>query len=377
MIKNDVSLYVHIPICLKKCNYCDFCSFPVRDFPVEDYITSLTHEIKTSLEINSIESIKTIYIGGGTPNTISLRQLEKFLLPLLNKKFNNNYEFTMEINPALSDLAYFKDLKSLGINRISIGVQSFDDRLLTLLGRIHTTQESYKTLHNILKAGFRNISIDLMYGLPEQTLKLWQETLHIAKSLDITHISAYGLKIEPRTPFYLKYSKEDSGLPDDHLQQKMFYETHHSLALKGFHHYEISNYAKEGFQCVHNINYWENGEYYGFGLAAHSFYNQSRIENTSSIKEYLSNPLKAKTVKHLPEKELLEDEIFLNLRLSRGLNIDELNNKFNIDFIQKYERVLEKYDQYFTHQRIEGHDNLSLTLEGMLLSNFILSEFIE
>ncbi|MEW5821119.1 MAG: radical SAM family heme chaperone HemW, partial [Cyanobacteriota bacterium] len=286
---NNAYIYIHIPLCIKKCNYCNFCSFPVKSFPVTEYVNRLRYEIDKIIDDYSITSIDSIYIGGGTPGLLSIKDYEYILKPLLELTFNDNNEFTIEINPSSSDYNYIKNLKPLGINRISLGAQSFNNNILKCLGRPHNVSDIYLAIDNIKKATINNISIDLMYGLPQQDLIDWNYTLQETLSLDIKHISAYGLKIEPDTPFNKKYSPEHSHIPDDEAQALMFLEAHKVLNINNFNHYEISNYSKAGFECKHNLNYWLNKPYLGVGLAAHSFINNQRIENSSDISVYLNN----------------------------------------------------------------------------------------
>lgn len=366
-------IYIHIPFCLKKCHYCDFCSFPVGKYSIDDYIQTLKKEIVFELSKGDIKYIQTIYIGGGTPSLLSIEQLECILSFREGLKVSNNVEITIEVNPATVDSAYFASIYDLGINRISLGVQSLDDKLLKILGRPHRATDVYRTIDSIKDAGFNNISIDLMYSLPEQTINQWEETLRKSVTLNVQHISAYGLKIEPGTLFNKLYSEDHKDIPPDEISEKMFLMTDLILTENGFNHYEISNYAKNKLFSRHNLNYWHNNSYFGFGLAAHSFIEGKRYENTSIMSEYMQN-YKDYTVIRTPNRtELIEDEIFLNLRTSFGIDLKAFYQKHNILFTDKYKTILSKYNQYFeiTEERVR------LNLSGMLLSNIILSEFIE
>lgn len=366
-------IYIHIPFCLKKCNYCDFCSFPVGTYSIDKYSQILRKEIAFKVSEYQIDNIQTIYIGGGTPGLLSLKQLEDILSFRSTLKIENNAEITIEVNPASVDNSYFKNVYNLGINRISMGVQSLDDKLLKILGRPHTSKEVYLNLDNIKDAGFKNISIDLMYGLPEQTIKQWEKTLNECVKFEIQHISAYGLKIEPETPFSKIYTENHEDIPSDDICEKMFLLTDKILTDNKFEHYEISNYAKDRLFSQHNMNYWQNNDYYGFGLSAHSFIGGKRCENISIMPEYLANYKNYKQV-HTPDyRELIEDEIFLKLRTSAGINFESFYNKHKIVFTDKYKHLLVKYKNYF----IICEDKVRLNLSGMLLSNLILAEFLE
>lgn len=366
-------IYIHIPFCLKKCNYCDFCSFAVGSYSIDEYIQILKKEIDFKVSNYQIDNIQTIYIGGGTPGLLSIKQLEHILSFREVLKIKENAEVTIEVNPATVNREYFKDVYELGINRISMGVQSLDDKLLKILGRAHTTKEVYHNLDNIKDAGFKNISIDLMYGLPEQTINQWEKTLNESVKFEIQHISAYGLKIEPETPFSKIYTDNHKDLPSDDICEKMFLITDKILTDKNFEHYEISNYAKNGLYSQHNLNYWHNNSYYGFGLAAHSFIDNKRYENISIMSDYIVNYKDYKNIHTPNNRELIEDEIFLNLRTSSGIDLLKFYNKHNIVFKDKYKLLLDKYEKYFEI----NHNSVRLNLSGMLLSNLIMSEFLE
>ena len=310
-----------------------------------------------------------MYIGGGTPSLLKINHLEQIFQEFSKLKFLDNFEATMEINPATGDKKYFQFLKSFGINRISVGCQSFNDNLLKLLGRVHSVVDIYNTIGLIRDSEIGNISIDLMYGLPEQTIELWQDTLEKAINLEIPHISAYGLKIEPDTPFYSKYNNK---IPEEPAAE-MFLITDKILNSSSYRHYEISNYSKTGYECKHNLTYWKNNPYIGLGLAAHSFINNTRMENTSSLDKYLNFRTKLSQMHKITPQKLIEDEIFLKLRLAEGINLNDFYIRHKIDFIEKYQPVINKYRHLFHINT----DSICLNVEGMLMSNYILCEFIE
>ncbi|MGD9580760.1 MAG: radical SAM family heme chaperone HemW [Vampirovibrionia bacterium] len=366
-------IYIHIPFCIRKCNYCNFCSFPHNSCSVDDYLSILKKEIDYKLKHNPVNEIQTVYLGGGTPSLLSLKQLEELLFFVDNYKLAADCEVTIEVNPKTVDKGYISQLKNLGINRISLGVQSFSDKLLQILGRPHNVTDVYNIVEYIKSSGINNLSIDLMYALPEQTITIWEDTLNKALDLEIQHISTYGLKIEPETPFAKLYYDGHESIPSDETAREMFLLTDEILTNSSFDHYEISNYAKKGMYSKHNLNYWHNNSYFGFGLSAHSFINGARCENSSVMSEYIANYKDHKNINILKSPEMIEDEIFLALRTTSGIDIDKLNLKYTIDFKYKYGYILKKYSEYFV---IDG-SNIRLNLEGMLLSNIILAEFLE
>ncbi len=364
------SAYIHIPFCRKKCAYCAFTSFGAINF-INDYVKKLTTEIK---HFYKKQPLKTLYIGGGTPSLLDVKHFEK-ILSLFN--FAPNAEITVELNPESTDLKLLFALHNLGVNRLSIGVQTFDDNILKTIGRLHSAKKAKDTVFLAQDTGFENISIDLIYGLPGQNLKLWMEDLKGATALDVQHISLYGLKIEEGTLFY---KKRPSHLQDDSIQDDLQADMY-EFAVKfleeeqGFNLYEISNLAKgKNFQSRHNLNYWSEGEYYGFGISASGFSSNIRYQNTTNFKEYMENPLPPRETTELTEQERLEETIFLGFRKREGINTAEINEKFNINFDQKYASILEKF---LNSNHLEKTENgYRLTLSGILVSNLILSEFL-
>ena len=366
-------IYIHIPFCLKKCFYCNFTSTQLTTSLLEKYITELLDEIRYKIEHYKINSIETIYIGGGTPSLLSVETLGNILAPFQDCSFTESSEITVEVNPKTPTATYFTGLKQLGINRLSLGVQSFDDVLLEKLGRQHRSKDVYACIQNARAASFDNISVDLMYGLPCQTLDVWKDTLQKACSLDVEHVSMYGLKIEEGTPFHALYEKDEEDLPDDQACEEMYKVGIKTLENCGFRQYEISNLSKPNKQSAHNLNYWQNGDYVGIGVAAHSHINQERKANTNSLELYTSGWQNGETTIPISKNDSLEEAIFLGLRLAEGINIEKINHIYNIDFLKRYETVVKKYSAYFNLE----FPCLRLTTEGFLLSNFILSEFID
>ena len=378
-IKNSSSksAYIHIPFCKKKCSYCAFTSFAALNL-IDDYVKKLITEIKHFYDGTPLE---TLYFGGGTPSLLNIKQVESILKLF---KFAPNPEITMEVNPDSVDLNYFAALKNIGINRISIGVQSFDDDVLRAIGRIHTSNSAKDAVCLAQDVGFKNVSIDLIYGLPmpdgpeykgkntkKYHLKLWENTLENALVLDVEHISLYGLKIEPNTIFYKNPPK---ALPDDDMQADM-YEFAIEYLSKKYELYEVSNFAKsKEFYSRHNLNYWNEGHYYGFGVSASGFLNNIRYQNTKNFKEYMENPDTTKNAEILTPENMLEETIFLGFRKMEGINTAENNKKFSINFDEKYGEILNKYIK--TGHIKSTKNGYKLTTAGVLVSNVILSEFL-
>lgn len=358
------SAYIHIPFCLRKCNYCSFVSYDNLILK-NDYICALRKQIKVNYKN---ELLKTIYFGGGTPSLLSLKDFE-CLLELLN--FDVNTEITAEVNPETIDNDYLKNLRELGVNRLSIGVQVFDNETLNLIGRKHNVQNALDAVYSARHAGFKSISVDLIYGLPNQDIKSFKNSLEYIKNLNVEHVSLYGLKIEEGCKFYNSCPKP---LPDNDEQADMYILAVDYLKKAGYDHYEISNFAKKGFESRHNLNYWNNDYYYGFGCAASGYEKDIRYSNEKMLEKYIEDCTVREelTITH---QEKLEEEIFLGLRKMEGIDVENINKKYSIDFNKKYKNII---DKYFSSGHLQITDKgYSLTLNGVLLSNNILSEFIE
>ena len=352
------SAYIHIPFCLSKCYYCSFISFTDTSKKL-GYLFSLLKEIDYYY---SGETLDTLYLGGGTPSLFSIDELKKIL-----NKFNfQNTETTIEVNPDSVDREYLKGLIDVGFNRLSIGVQSFDDNILKTIGRRHSANQAIETVKTAQDGGFENISIDLIYGLPNQTIQDFERDLEIVNNLNIQHVSLYGLKIDEGCYFYSNYP---NNLPDDDMQADM-YELAISK-LTNHKHYEVSNWGKES---KHNLNYWKCGEYYGFGLAAHGYIDGVRYSNVKTLEEYLANPTAREFGEFLTKERLLEEKIFLGLRIADGININEINEEFEIDFESKYKNIIEKYIS--TNHLIKTDIGYKFSDSGFLVSNIILADFV-
>ncbi len=354
--------YIHIPFCIRKCNYCSFISGEnIQNKQI--YLEQLLKEIKTRY---NGELLKTLYFGGGTPSLLDIKDIS-ILLDCFN--LSGNAEVTIETNPETVTFEKFSGYVKTGINRVSIGIQTFNPYILEKIGRKHTEKQAENSVYSVKKSGCNNVSIDLIYGLPNQTINDFKTDIKRALKLKINHISYYGLKIEKGSFFY---ENPPSNLPDDELQAEMYNILCDSLFE--YNHYEISNFALKGFESRHNCAYWKNKEYYGFGLNASGYEGKIRYKNISDFNEYIKNPFKKEEKIILTENEAMENEIFLALRLKEGINIKKFNKKYNINFLNKYEKIINKYEK-FGLLKIEN-EHIKLTREGILLSNEIMSEFV-
>ena len=353
-------LYIHIPFCEKKCNYCSFVSFSADEEAFVKYFDALFLEFSANIE----GELKTVYIGGGTPSIVPIEFYKRF-----NFEFFDEYEFTFEINPKTVDREYLQALKDWGVNRLSIGVQSFEDEILAQIGRIHSADDAKNCIKMAQKIGFDNISIDLIYGLPNQNMNIWQKTLDESKSLGVQHISTYGLKIEKGTPFGQNLPE---NLPDEDICTDMYLECIKVLSESGFGHYEISNFALLGFESRHNLNYWKNNPYLAIGVSAHGYQNTIRYENASDFEAYLRNPLKPHSETILMQEDIIQEGIFLGLRMIQGIGLKEFEVRYGFDFEEKYAQIIEKYKEFF----VKKNGRIALTQEGLMLSNVILAEFV-
>ncbi len=327
-------LYIHIPFCNLKCPYCDFTSFVWQEEDLKiKYLDFLKREISLYKDLDF--NLETIYFGGGTPSVIKSKNLASFIRYLKDDlKVCSNLEITIEVNPKTYDYNDFKILKEVGVNRVSIGNQSFLEKNLISLGRDHKSIDSFKTIENCLKAGIDNINLDLIYGIENQTLKDLEEDLKIYTSLDIKHISAYLLTAYEDTPLGLLVEKGSYNLPDEDTTYRMFLMIDETLSNKGFKRYELSNWAKESFECKHNLFYWKDVNFLGIGISAWSYVENERFGNTKNINEYFSlieefkKPVKFREI--LDEEEKRKEKIFLGLRLREGVDLDILKDKRDI-----------------------------------------------
>ncbi|MBR4669066.1 MAG: oxygen-independent coproporphyrinogen III oxidase [Butyrivibrio sp.] len=373
----DLSIYVHVPFCARKCLYCDFLSFQAEKELISSYFEALSKEIRSYADTYKDYTVKSVFFGGGTP---SLPDAEYIcdILKLLHSEFNitEDAEITTELNPGTASFDKLKAYRAAGINRLSIGAQSFDDKELKTLGRIHDSAAFYKTYEDAQRAGFTNINIDLMSALPDQTLESYHSTLKKAVELKPSHISAYSLIVEEGTPFF----DMDLDLPDEDTDRLMYHETKRILEEGGYHRYEISNYAYgdgEKNECYHNKVYWERGNYLGLGLGSSSMIDNVRFSNITDIMEYIKRLSDSESVveerEELSEKACMEEFMFLGLRLVKGVDADLFYRQFGQKLEDVYAGPLIKYETLGLIERVGN--NLRLTEKGFDVSNTVMAEF--
>lgn len=390
MEKEKIGIYVHIPFCLSKCKYCDFLSFQMDEINREKYIQALIKEIKGFPDAKKY-TVASVFIGGGTPTVSEKSQLTRILDSIFDKfDVLRNAEVTIECNPKTADLNKMKAIRYAGVNRLSIGVQSMEDRFLQALGRVHRVEDVYDTFTIAKQAGFTNINADLMFSLPGQTVDDWEKTLKMALELKPAHISAYSLIIEENTPFYDKYhdalcerneGNEQSLLPSEEDEIKMYELTQKLLAENGFKQYEVSNFALEGYESVHNDGYWTRRSYIGFGLGAASLVNETRYENTRDFKAYLENSsdiwhknFNSDMGDKLDIKDSMSETMFLGLRRKHGVSKTDFRLKFGVDVMEVYGSVINKQKQ--AGLLIVDEDEIYLSDKGNLVSNICLAEYL-
>ncbi|WP_418472564.1 radical SAM family heme chaperone HemW [Eubacterium sp.] len=380
----ELELYLHIPFCERKCAYCDFLSAPA-DLPVRiSYIKKLQEEIAYYGSEFEEYQVSSIFLGGGTPTILEGYQLAA-ILETVKKYFRlvADAEITVECNPGTLTAGKAEKLVQAGFNRLSMGLQSADDRELQLLGRIHNFAQFLESYDLARKAGFENINVDLMSALPGQTLKSWQNTLQKVTALRPEHISAYSLIIEEGTPFYERFAederiREEGGhprlLPEEAIERQMYELTQCFLHTKGYERYEISNYAKPGSECRHNCGYWTRKDYLGLGLGASSLVGHQRFQNTSDLKEYLEQEYHHIHTETLDKKSEMEEFMFLGLRLMAGISRQQFEKTFQVTLDSVYGEVLRKLKSEQLIEEVAGY--VRLTEYGIDVSNYVLSEFL-
>ena len=369
-----LELYVHIPFCVRKCQYCDFLSGPSDEETKDRYIEALLKEIRAAEHTEDYE-IVSVFIGGGTPSALKAEAIASIMRTLQEQFFFcEDAEVTIEANPGTVDLEKLTIYRNVGINRLSLGLQSTDAEELKLLGRIHSYEEFLKSYEWARKAGFSNINIDLMFAIPGQTGEAWRQHLYQVAELNPEHISAYSLIIEEGTPF----AEQNLDLPDEDTEYQMYEDTAEILERYGSRQYEISNYAKQGYMCRHNAGYWQRLEYLGFGLGASSLYGGMRFSNTHQMQEYLKesrNPDQIrKDVTVLSRNEQIEEFMFLGLRMTEGISEKKFEENFDVRLMDVYGDILQKYEETGFMEHIET--KWRLTRKGIHVSNHILADFL-
>ncbi|RJR14822.1 MAG: radical SAM family heme chaperone HemW [Nitrospiraceae bacterium] len=393
------SLYVHIPFCLKRCIYCDFVSGIYDPRKADAYIDALDKEV---LNIPEKTQISTLFIGGGTPTALSVHALSNMIRNVFSRfSFIGDYEATIEANPGTVDKDKFQAIRSSGINRVSIGIQSFDDDELSLLGRIHSSDEAEQAVRLARDAGFKNIGTDLIYGIPGQDILSWRKTLEKAVRLKPEHISTYELTVEKGTLLYeyLMFRPQSPPsprgrgtggggnkftMPDEDKIIEMYEHTIDYLTAEGYSHYEISNFSLPGYECKHNLNYWDRGEYYGIGLGAHSFMYGKRFHNTDNLEDYLKTISEGKsTVKEtelITEEKALSEAIFLGLRKTGGINLESFSKRYRVNVLGRFEKEIKEFQEAglleITESECSYETTLRFTRKGLLLSNEVFARFI-
>ena len=376
---DDLALYVHIPFCLKKCNYCDFISFPNKFDYVEKYTDALVKEIRLYSSVGKKFKLNTVFIGGGTPSSINSIYIEK-IMDGIYKYFDTNElkEVTIETNPKTLDKEKLVRYRESGINRISMGVQTLNDNLLKILGRIHNTEDFYKNYDLVRNLGFNNVNLDLMFGLPFQTLEDVIYTLKEVIKLEPTHLSFYGLIVEKGTKFYDLNNRGKLNLPDEDLERAMYHKGMEYLVSNGYEHYEISNFAKKGYECKHNLFYWELKPYIGLGIGAHSNIFGKRYWNFADIKEYISSLDNGSFP--VSEEEVIDKDMemaeycILGLRLIRGIDKKNFLGRFGIDIKEIYGKIIERHVK--GGLLYENENRIYLTKRGLDLSNIVEVDFL-
>ena len=393
--KQPLSIYIHIPFCKRKCLYCDFLSAPACEQERESYVEALLREIHSMAGKCREYQVISVFFGGGTPSLLTAGQIHRIMNTIkLNYNLISDAEISMECNPATATFDTLRAYKESGINRLSIGLQSANDEELKALGRIHNYKQFLQTYEEARKAGFTNVNIDLMSALPGQTLASYEETLQKVIALSPEHISAYSLIIEEGTPFYERYGENvvNEGsqtmecaamypeLPDEDTERLMYHRTNEILEKAGYHRYEISNYAKEGCECRHNLTYWTGIDYIGFGIGAASYFQGYRYKNTGDIGRYQQTSFMPETdswheeIELLSEKDLMEEFMFLGLRLKKGISEQEFMEKFGMTVEEVYQKVLNRLTEEGVLEQKNGR--IRLSEKGTDVANYVMAEFL-
>ena len=383
------SLYVHLPFCRSKCAYCDFNSYPGQEHLIPAYVDALLREATSWAESRVAGHIETLYFGGGTPSLLPIAEAER-LVDGLRQRFDiaGNAEVTIEANPESVDAADLVALSRLGVNRLSLGVQSLDDAELRFLGRIHDAERAEDAYRAARSAGFASVTIDLIFGLPGQTTAQWRRSLEKAVALGPDHLSLYALTLEEDTPLARRVVDGDCPEPDPDLQAEMYTWSSERLARASYEQYEISNWAKPGHRCRHNLTYWHSEPYLGLGAGAHSYLNGYRLANERAPERYIelvdaggdARPWDPATASHVesveqPDAEReMSDAVILGLRLTEGVSLSELGHRFRVDFGERYRREIDELETLGLLESVDGR--IRLTKHGRLLGNEAFQRFL-
>ena len=377
MSPSQLSLYIHIPFCRQRCGYCSFVSYAGRDADIPAYVSALTQEI--SIRRQDSVGVSTIYFGGGTPSLLAADSLDKIFKAIRTcYKVVDNAEITLEANPGTIDRAYLKAIHSLGVNRLSLGVQSLDDGELQLLGRIHTANEALESIRQAKEAGFTNISLDFIYGIPGRSLEAGRTMLGKVITLGAQHLSLYGLTLEEDTPIHQSVKLGIIPAPDPDAAASEYEMAEEMLEAAGYKQYEISNWSLQGFESRHNLAYWKRTPYLGLGVAAHSFLDNQRIANTSDLDEYLSclsdGRLPPQSTEVIYKSTALSEAIILGLRLNNGVSADDIKAQFGIDLHSRFTNEIAECASLGLLEEQGGY--LRLTPRGRLLGNEVFMRFL-
>ncbi len=382
------SLYLHIPFCKRRCFYCDFAITTGGENLKQQYVDVLCQEIAlTVAEIPPVEPLQTIFFGGGTPSLLSVQQLEQ-ILETIAKYFAiaPHAEISLEANAGTVSVESLQGYRNLGVNRISLGAQAFQQELLDVCGRGHSVAEIYEAVDAIQQVGFENFSLDLISGLPHQTMTDWQESLQEAIALHPTHLSIYDLTIEEGTAFGKRYQAGDQPLPTEDRTVAMYVTAHELLPSMGYEHYEISNYAKSGYQAQHNLTYWYNQPFYGMGMGATSYINRQRIDRPRKMREYLEAIAQWQesgigfTVPVIDDREELMDTLMQGLRLAAGLSLNALQLRYGKELCDRALQILNPYQAKHWVKFVEQSEDIRIMLiapDGWLFSNIIIADLYE
>lgn len=386
MKEQTLELYVHIPFCKKKCRYCDFLSFAGEEWTQETYTQALIREIE-AWRGKENKKVSSVFVGGGTPSILSVRRMEEIFEALRESFFlAEDAEITIECNPGTLEKEKLEVYKCLGVNRLSLGLQSAKNEELRLLGRIHTWETFLESFQMARKAGFENLNVDLISALPGQTVESWRETLEKTIALSPEHISAYSLIIEEGTPFYQEYEEDakirEAGgdpqfLPSEDAERQMYEDTEKILGNAGYSRYEISNYAKPGMACQHNMGYWQRKEYIGLGLGASSLYREGRWRNSENLLKYCNRKQdmpERKDLQKLSRKDQMEETMFLGLRLMEGVEEEAFFREFGCTCREVYGEVLDRLEDQGLLKEENGR--IFLTSHGIDISNYCMAEFL-
>lgn len=368
------SLYIHIPFCKNKCFYCDFPSYSCMENSIEEYLNALEKEAK----LRAKDTYDTIFIGGGTPTYLNEKQIEKLGNIISDINIAKDYEFTMEANPGTLTKEKLSMMKDIGVNRLSMGLQSTNNELLKSIGRIHKYEEFLKNYNDARDVGFDNINADLMFGLPGQLVEDHKKSLESMINLGLDHISAYSLIIEEGTSFFDLYNNDKLKLPDEDAEREMYRITLEELKKAGYHQYEISNFSKENKECRHNIVYWTLNDYIGIGSSSASYCGHKRIKNVNNVDKYIelmnNNDNAIEEIIKNSTNDDMEEFVFMGLRMIKGISLDEFYKRYNKNIEEVYGDVIKKYLNMNLLNISNG--NMFLTKKGIEVSNYIMSDFI-